>query len=100
MKVEKIEQTGVVNMTIAIGDAIRMARSELSNLTGLELSSTLKTLKEGNGWRIWVELVEQHAVPNNMDILATYEAVLDGQGNFVEFSRKGMRKRCELTVEE
>jgi len=100
MKADKTEQTGAVNVTISIGDAIRKARSELSSLTGLELSSTLKTLKEHDGWRVWIEMVEQHVVPNNMDILATYEAVLDAQGNFVEFSRKGMRRRAETPAEE
>lgn len=87
-------------MTVPIGDIIQKARSELGKHTGLELSSTLKTLKDDRGWRVTVELVEQHVVPNNMDVLASYEALLDSQGNFLEFSRKGMRRRAETQMEE
>lgn len=87
-------------MAVPIGDIIQKARSELGKHTGLELSSTLKTQKDDKGWRVMVELVEQHVVPNNMDVLATYEALLDSQGNFLEFSRKGMRRRAETQMED
>lgn len=87
-------------MAMSIGNIIQKARSELSVLTGLELSSTLKTAKDEKGWRVSVELVEKRVIPDNMDILATYEAVLDNQGNLLEFSRKGMRRRAETVVEE
>ncbi|ABQ27003.1 hypothetical protein Gura_2830 [Geotalea uraniireducens Rf4] len=87
-------------MAMSIGNIIQKARSELSVLTGLELSSTLKTAKDEMGWRVSVELVEKRVIPDNMDILATYEAVLDNHGNLLEFSRKGMRRRAETLVEE
>ncbi len=87
-------------MTMSIGNVIQKARNELSSLTGLELSATLKTVKDGNGWRVSVELVEQHVVPNSMDILATYEAIVDNGGNLLEFSRKGIRRRAEAVFEE
>jgi len=100
MNVDIFEETGEMEMAISIAEIIRKARNELNKLTGLDLSSTLKTLKDENGWRVWVELVEQHVVPNNMDVLATYEAVLDNHGNFLEFSRKGMRRRADTLAEE
>ncbi|MBI1920351.1 MAG: gas vesicle protein [Geobacter sp.] len=98
--VEQLEKTEVAKMAMSIGDIIRKARSELGDLTGLELSSTVRTLKDDKGWRVSVEMVEQHVVPSNMDILATYEAILDYNGNFLEFSRRGVRRRAETRVEE
>lgn len=81
-----------------ITDVILKAREELSKVTGLELATTLKTNKDEKGWHVLVEMVEKHSIPDGMDILATYEAVLDDGGNLLEFNRQRMRKRIE-TVE-
>lgn len=87
-------------MTMSIGNIIQKARNELSSLTGLDLSATIKTAKDEKGWRVTVELVEQHVMPDTMDLLATYEAVLDNVGNILEFQRKGIRRRVENAFEE
>lgn len=87
-------------MPMNIGSVIKKARNELSELTGLPLSSTLKTVKEDKGWRVLVEMVEKRAIPDGMDVLATYEVLLDEDGNLLEFSRKGMRNRMETVAEE
>ena len=85
-------------MAMNIEDVIMKAREELNKLTGLELATTLKTNKDDKGWHVFVEMVEKHSIPDGMDILATYEAVLDDGGNLLEFNRQRMRKRME-TVE-
>lgn len=87
-------------MTMSIGNIIQKARNELSSLTGLDLSATIKAAKDEKGWRVTVELVEQHVMPDTMDLLATYEAVLDNVGNILEFQRKGIRRRVENAFEE
>lgn len=97
---DPFEQPEAAKMTMSIGNIIQKARSELSVLTGLELSSTLMTVKDEKGWRVSVELVEKRVIPDIMDILATYEAVLDNGGNLLEFSRKGIRRRMEAISEE
>lgn len=85
---------------MTISDIVQKARNEIHALTGLELSSTLKTVKDERGWHVSVEMVEKRAIPDGMDVLAAYEAVLDDEGNLLEFSRKGMRKRMETVAEE
>jgi hypothetical protein len=87
------------SMALNIGNVIQKAKSELSTLTGLEPSSVLKTAKDEKGWHVSVELVEKRAIPDGMDILATYEVLMDEEGNIIEFGRKGMRKRMETMVE-
>lgn len=82
-------------MALAIPKLIERAREELSKVTGLELGSTLSAAKDEEGWKVSVEMVEKHSLPDQMDILANYEALLDDDGNLISFNRKALRKRIE-----
>ena len=82
-------------MALAIPQLIEKAREELSKVTGLELGSTLSAAKDEEGWKVSVEMVEKHSLPDQMDILANYEALLDDDGNLISFNRKALRKRIE-----
>lgn len=79
-----------------ITDVILKAREKLNKVTGLELATTLKTNKDEKGWHVLVEMIEKHSIPDGMDILATYEAILDDSGNLLEFNRQRMRKRMDI----
>lgn len=85
-------------MPMDLGNIISRARSGITGITGLTLSSTIKTSKDEKGWHIFVELIEKHSIPDGMDILATYEIVVDDDGNILEFNRRGMRKRMDTAV--
>ena len=87
-------------MALAVSELIEKTRKELAELTGLKLSSTVGTVKDEKGWKVTVELIEKHSTPDQMDILATYEALMDDDGNLLGFERKGMRKRMETDVTE
>lgn len=86
-------------MALSIAEVVERAREDISALTGLELSSTLGTIKEERGWRVTVELIEKHSLPDGMDILASYDIVVDPDGNLVEFTRGGLRKRIDTEEE-
>jgi len=83
-----------------IGTLIEQARKELSKLTGLKASSTIGATKDEKGWHISIEMVEKQSIPDQMDILATYEVLFDEEGNLLNFERKGMRKRMETVQKE
>ena len=85
-------------MAMSIPELVEKAREELGKITGLELSSTLGTVREEKGWKISMEMVEKHSVPDQIDILAIYEAIVDDNGNLIEFNRKGLRKRIDTDV--
>ena len=85
-------------MAKAIHQLIEIAREELSKVTGLELATTLATVKDERGWRVSLDLIEKHSIPDQMDILATYDVVLDDDGKMLEFTRTGLRKRCDTEV--
>ena len=82
-------------MALAIPQLIEKAREEISKVTGLELGSTVGAVKEEEGWKVSVEMVEKHSLPDQMDILAIYEALVNDDGNLISFNRKGLRKRIE-----
>ena len=85
-------------MAKSIHQLIEIAREELSKVTGLELATTLATVKDERGWRISLDMIEKHSIPDQMDILATYDVVLDEDGKLVEFNRISLRKRCDTAV--
>jgi len=87
-------------MAKSIQELIKKAREELSKVTGLELSTTVAAAKEEKGWKVTLEMVEKHSIPDQMDILATYVVILDGEGNVIEFNRVGLRKRVDTETTE
>ena len=82
-------------MAIGMSQIVKNARSELNALTGLEVSSTIEVAREDDEWRVALEVVEKHSIPEGMDILAAYETRLGGEGNMLEFRRTGMRRRID-----
>lgn len=83
-----------------VGALIEQAREELSRLTGLKTCSTVGATKDEKGWHISIEMLEKQSIPDQMDILAVYEALFDEEGNLLGFERKAMRKRMETEVKE
>lgn len=87
-------------MAKGIPELVNAAREQLSSLTGLELSTTLGAFRDEKGWHISVEMIERNSIPDSMDILGTYEAVLDDNGNLLQFNRTNLRKRIDTEVAE
>ena len=83
-----------------VGTLIEKARKELSKLTGLTASSTVGVVKDEKGWNISIEMVEKRSIPDQMDLLALYEVLLDEDGNLLNFERKSMRRRMDLVEKE
>jgi len=87
-------------MALSMAEVIKKARSELRDLSGLEIASTVGAEKEGDGWLVTLEVVEKHSIPDGMDILAIYDTRLDVEGNMLEFKRVRMRKRIDCEESE
>lgn len=81
-------------------EVIKKAKEGLGELTPLKLNTVIGATKDedGGGWKVMVELLEKASIPDAMDLLGTYEVLLDERGEIVEFERKGMRKRGDTTV--
>ncbi|ETR74008.1 MAG: Gas vesicle synthesis family protein [Candidatus Magnetoglobus multicellularis str. Araruama] len=82
-------------MAITCSKAIKKARTELHELTGLEISSTIGAVQDDDGWKITLEAIEKKSIPDSMDILAIYETKMNSDGDLIEFNRIKMRKRID-----
>ena len=68
---------------------IRRALPQLEQLTGRAPEGVLGVRRDDEGWRLTVEVVELPRVPSSTDVLATYDVVLDGDGDVREYHRSG-----------
>jgi hypothetical protein len=85
-------------VAVAMGQLIQKAREQLSDMTGLELGSTLSARKDDKTWHVQVEAVEKKSLPDSQDILATYDLTMDDDANVLDFNRIGMRKRGDTVI--
>lgn len=83
-------------MALSITKLAEKARGELSKATGLDFSSILGVGRENSSWKVTLEMVEKHSIPDQMDILGIYEVLLDEEGHLIEFNRRGLRKRMDI----
>ena len=82
-------------MALTCSQAIKKARTELHDMIGLEISSTIGAVPEEDGWKVSLEAVEKRSIPDSMDILAIYEVKINSDGEVAEFNRVKMRKRID-----
>jgi len=76
-----------------IGRALR----QVQELTGREAEGVLGLRRDNGDWVVSVEVVELHRVPSSTDVLASYDVVVDGDGELREYRRTGryIRGRAE-----
>ncbi len=64
-----------------------LAKRELSELMGKEPESVSSLERDDDGWRVTLEFLELERIPNTSDVMASYEATIDGDGELVEYRR-------------
>jgi hypothetical protein len=76
----------------------RRAREQLAQLTGLK-PGTLSALsaKGDEGWHVTVDMIEMKYIPDSQDVLASYEALMDGRGNLLSYQRTKRYRRDQTT---
>ncbi|HZU20829.1 MAG TPA: gas vesicle protein [Gaiellaceae bacterium] len=74
---------------------VQRARDQLRDLRGADAESVSSIKRIDDGWRIGLEVVEVHRIPESTDVLATYEVDLDGDGNLITFERTARYHRSE-----
>jgi Gas vesicle synthesis protein GvpO len=64
------------------------ARDQLAEITGLEAEAVTSLERADDGtWKVTVELLELERVPNTDDMLGSYEAELDTDGELLGYRR-------------
>jgi len=67
--------------------AARAGLRQIAELTGKPPEGVTGVERGDDGWIVGVEVVEDRRVPSSADILATYEAELDGSGDLLSYRR-------------
>jgi hypothetical protein len=61
---------------------------QISELIGKETTGVTSVERAEDGWKVGVEVVEDHRVPSSTDMLAIYELQLDEDGTLQAYNRK------------
>lgn len=71
---------GSRNGVVSAERAARRALRQVEELTGRDPDGVVSVERQDHGWRVGVEVVEVHRIPDTTDVLAIYEADLDENG--------------------
>lgn len=77
----------------------QQAKKQLSELTGLKPDTVAALTKDQEGWHVTVIMLEVTYVPDTLDLLATYEALLDDEGNLINYQRTTRYRRNQILAE-
>lgn len=75
----------------------RLAKDELSGITGLEPNTVSGVRHEEDGWHVTVEMVDLERIPPSTDVLDTYEVILSEDGDLMGYQRVKRYYRGEAT---
>lgn len=78
---------------ISAAEAGRAGMTHIAELTGKDLESVIGVEPTEEGWRVCVEVIEDHRVPSSTDILATYEIDLGPVGELISYHRDSRYSR-------
>ncbi|WP_067464689.1 gas vesicle protein GvpO [Actinomadura macra] len=72
---------------MSAAEAAKRAAEHVTAMTGRSAESIVGVERAGEGWRITVEVVETHRIPDSADILAVYDTEVDADGELVAYRR-------------
>ena len=82
-----------------IKNIVDNAKQKLVELTGFTSPSAIGVNREGETWRIMIEITEKPSPASNIEVLGIYEVRLDVDGNLLGYERRKMRKRGDIQRE-
>jgi hypothetical protein len=83
---DKQERSIDTNNKSAIS-VLSRAKAQLQELSGRFPETVSAFSRTDEGWEMTVEVVELSRIPTSTDVLASYEAELDSDGNVLEYRR-------------
>jgi hypothetical protein len=78
---------------------IRRARRQLEELQGSDAESVSSLERTGDGWTVVLEVVELARVPESTDVMASYEMLLDDDGDLMRYARTRRYYRSQADSE-
>jgi hypothetical protein len=75
--------------TNALVDLVEAAKRQMMIVTGLNPDSVSKLDRTDGGWMVNMDMLEHRSIPRTQDLLASYEIVLDDEGQVTGWQRTG-----------
>lgn len=66
---------------------VARARRDLAELLGQPVERVASVVRQGEGWRLTVDVVELARIPDSTSVLGSYDVVLDANGQLLEYQR-------------
>jgi hypothetical protein len=60
---------------------------ELAEIVGRQPEGVISLERTDDGWRVGIEVLELHRVPDTADVLAEYEVEADPHGELISYRR-------------
>ncbi|MFH1392332.1 MAG: gas vesicle protein GvpO [bacterium] len=79
-------------------ELIDNAKKQLVELTGFKSPAGIGLRREKANWIAVIEIVEKKSIPDGMDVLGTYEILLDVKGDLLKYERIDLRKRTDTAL--
>ena len=80
-------------------EVARHARQRIEELTGRRPESISAIERVDDGWHVAIELVEVERIPSTTDVIASYELVLDEDGEVLRYARGRRYHRGQADAE-
>jgi hypothetical protein len=81
---------------MTLNEVALRAMEQIVQLTGHRPVAVIGTAREEQGWRVTVDLLELSRIPPSTDLLGVYQALVDEDGNLLEFQRKMTHNRGDI----
>jgi len=82
------------------GEAAKAALREIAALTAKQPEGVTGVERTEDGWVVGIELLEDQRIPSSSDILATYETMIDADGELLSYRRVRRYARGRGDTEE
>ena len=79
-----------------VAEIVVKAREQLRGLLGREPESVSGIERTNGHWSVTIEVIELHRIPDSTDVLASYELVLDDDGNVARMVRRRRYLRSQI----
>jgi hypothetical protein len=81
----KIENTDAIPKP---AELVRAAARTLAELTGRQPENVLGVRRDDDGWKVTLEVVELHRIPQATDVLGSYVVTVDDDGELISYERR------------
>jgi hypothetical protein len=72
---------------MSAAEAGREGLEQIIELTGKDPEGVSGVTRSEDGWLVMVDVIEDRRIPSSTDLLATYEAELDNDGELLSYRR-------------